>query len=71
MKSLIRKRDREHEEVVENRDGLGQTPQMTYKKEETYGTTLGGCVSCCASILIFGYVLTILGAYTFMEPNYG
>ena len=42
------------------RDQLADAPGMTYKGEETYGTTIGGCCSLCASIFIFFYVSLIL-----------
>ena len=54
-----------------DRDGLGQTPNMTYKQSETYGTTLGGCVSCCATIVIQLYIIVVLGSLIIMEKNYG
>ena len=44
---------------------------MTYKQNETYGTTIGGCFSSCATVLILGYVSIIMGAFFFMEPNFG
>ena len=52
------------------RDALGYTPQMTYKKKEQFGTTLGGCCSQVVCCFIFVYVVTILAAFGFGGRNY-
>ena len=52
-----------------DRDGLGATPQMTYKKNETYGTTLGGCCSVCCRFFILFYVSLVIVGF-FMTSNY-
>ena len=43
---------------------------MTYKQSETYGTTLGGCLSCTASIFILFYVSLNLWQFLFQGRNY-
>ena len=54
-----------------DKDGLGHTPAMTYKSRESHGTTIGGCVSVCATAAIWAYIGIILGAFFFMESSYG
>ena len=33
---------------------------MSYKKKESYGTVLGGCLSCFATAFIMSYVILVL-----------
>ena len=42
---------------------------MTYKGEESYGTSIGGCCSSCASIFIFLYISIIMTDYN-LTNNY-
>ena len=58
MKNYLRKRDQ-----------LADAPGLTYKGEETYGTTLGGFCSLCASVFVFFYLFIVLMNF-FMSPNY-
>ena len=49
---------------LRNNDGMGYRPQMTYKKKDKYGTSIGGCVTCCASLCIIAYIsLIITGSF--------
>ena len=47
------------------RDGLGATPQMTYKSNETYGTSLGGLFSCTCRYFIGFYVSLVFFGFFF------
>ena len=38
---------------------------MTYKKNPTYGTALGGCCSCVVSLCTAIYVMIIYSAFLF------
>ena len=58
MKNYLRKQDK-----------LADTPGMTYKGEETYGTTIGGCCSSCASIFITCYIFIIMTNFS-ITNNY-
>ena len=42
---------------------------MTYKGEETYGTSIGGCCSSVASIFIGIYIMVIMTDYN-LTNNY-
>ena len=57
------------QKFLRDNDSLGATPQMTYKKSESFGTTLGGCLSVCANIGIAFYVIIALLAF-FADPEY-
>ena len=59
MKKYLRRNDR-----------LGYRPQMTYKKEDQYGTSIGGCMTCCASMCILAYVTLILLASFILGRDY-
>ena len=50
-------------------DNLGKSPQMTYKKQLEFGTSIGGCCSTLARIFISTYVVCMLIAF-FTRPNY-
>ncbi len=52
------------------RDGLGYKPQMTYKRKEKFGTTIGGCFSCCAQLFVLTYVGTIIAAFIIGGRNF-
>lgn len=52
-------------QFFKEQDGLGATPHMTYKKRETFGTVLGGCLSCFASAFVITYVALISSAFVF------
>ena len=47
------------------KDAMGFTPQMSYRGEDSYGTTIGGCCSCCARLFILVYVSVILIGFCF------
>ena len=49
MKNYLRKKDK-----------LADTPGMSYKGEESYGTSIGGCCSCFASIFVLIYFNIII-----------
>ena len=42
---------------------------MSYKGEETYGTSIGGCCSFIASIFVSMYFIVILTNF-FITPNF-
>ena len=52
------------------RDSMGFTPQMTYKGREKYGTTLGGCFSCCVTIFVTTYVGLVIWAFILGGRDY-
>ena len=52
------------------RDGMGYTPQMTYKSKEKYGTTIGGCCSCCVSVFVTTYVVLLISAFLIGGRDY-
>ena len=58
MKNFLRKRDK-----------LADAPGMSYKGEETYGTSIGGCCSLLATILVTIYFVIILTNF-FVNNNY-
>ena len=58
MKNYLRKQDK-----------LADAPGMTYKGEETYGTSIGGCCSLFASIFVAIYFIVILTNF-FITPNF-
>ena len=59
MKNYLRKQDK-----------LADTPGMSYKGEETYGTSLGGCCSFSATIFTSLYFLVIMaGFYSTLDFN--
>lgn len=41
-------------------DKLGYSPQMSYKKNASFGTSIGGCSSLCARCFTFSYTIIIL-----------
>ncbi len=52
------------------RDGMGATPQMTYKSDETYGTALGGLFSCtCRYFIAFYVALVFFGFFSSRSFN--
>ena len=59
MKKYLRKNDR-----------LGFRPQMTYKKDDQYGTSIGGCMTCCATLCILAYITMILLASFILGKDY-
>ena len=52
MKNYFRKQDK-----------LADTPSMSYKGEETYGTSLGGCCSFFATIFVSIYFFVIIASF--------
>lgn len=48
---------------LRDKDALGTSPKMNYKKSETFGTTLGGCFSVCANAGIAFYVVIAMFAF--------
>ena len=52
MKNYFRKQDK-----------LADTPNMSYKGEETYGTSLGGCCSFFATIFTSIYFIVIIASF--------
>ena len=44
---------------------------MTYKKDDQYGTSIGGCMTCCANLCIFAYVILIIIGSFVLDRNYG
>ena len=59
MKKYLRRNDR-----------LGYRPQMTYKKDDQYGTSIGGCMTCCATLCILTYVALIFLASFILGRDY-
>ena len=57
-------------EYFRDKDGLGTWPKMNYKGKEMYGTTVGGMFSCAATLFVWFYVCTVLGAFLFGAKNY-
>ena len=54
---------------LRDKDSLGATPMMTYKKNAVFGTSIGGCCSLVARILMGTYInIILLGFYA--SPNY-
>ena len=51
-------------------DALGYRPQMTYKKDDQYGTSIGGCMTFCATLCILVYVTMILLASFILGKDY-
>ena len=43
---------------------------MSYKGKESYGTTLGGCFSLCATIFVFVYVILVFSAFLIGGRDY-
>ena len=41
-------------------DNLGASPQMSYKKSSTFGTSLGGCCSIIFNIIFGLYISSML-----------
>ena len=58
MKNYLRKQDK-----------LADAPGMSFKGEETYGTSIGGCCSLFGTILVVIYFVTILTNF-FITPNF-
>ena len=54
---------------MRRQDNLGKSPQMTYKKNLEFGTSIGGCCSTLARLFICTYVVCTLIAF-FSRPNY-
>ena len=50
---------------LRGKDALGATPNMTYKSEESFGTSLGGCCSCFVTIFVAFYVLLSFWSFFF------
>ena len=42
---------------------MADTPGMSYKGEETYGTSLGGCCSFFATIFVSIYFFVIIASF--------
>ena len=55
---------------LREQDSLGAVPQMSYKGNETYGTSIGGCCSCFCSIFILIYVALNFWAFLFTGRDY-
>ena len=53
-----------------DQDGMGATPQMSYKKKDRYGTVLGGCCSCCASVFVLVYVVLVFSGFVIGGRDY-
>lgn len=49
---------------------MGSTPQMTYKRKESFGTCLGGFFSCFASAFVVTYVSMITLAFFISGRSY-
>ena len=58
MKNYLRKQDK-----------LADAPGMSYKGEETYGTSIGGCCSLFATTFVAVYFISILTNF-FITPNF-
>ena len=43
---------------------------MTFKKKKSFGTVLGGCLSCCASLFVLIYVSLVLSSYIIVGRDY-
>ena len=43
---------------------------MSYKAKESYGTVLGGCLSCCATMFVITYVGLVLAAFFIGGKDY-
>ena len=54
---------------LRGQDVLGATPQMSYKKETTFGTSCGGCCSLIANITLVAYMIVMLIGFL-VEPSY-
>ena len=50
-------------------DQLGHSPQMTFKKNSTFGTSIGGCCSLSAKCLTWSYTIIMLVGF-FAERDY-
>ena len=59
MKKYLRRNDR-----------LGYRPQMTYKKDDQYGTSIGGCMTYWATFCILAYITMILLASFILGKDY-
>ena len=57
-------------QYCKDKDGLGATPQMSYKSHETYGTVLGGCCSQFACIFVITYVILALSGFILGGRDY-
>ena len=57
-------------QYCKDKDGLGATPQMSYKSQETYGTVLGGCCSQFACVFVITYVILALGGFIIGGRDY-
>ena len=47
-------------QYLRDKDGLGSSPHMTYKKNATFGTSVGGCCTLCANLFIICYLVIVL-----------
>ena len=47
-------------QYLREHDELGNAPQLTYKKQDAFGTALGGCCSIFANISLAIYVIVIV-----------
>ena len=54
---------------LKKKDGLGATPQMTYKSNESFGTACGGCCSVIARCSVLFYVSVVLFGF-FSDINF-
>ena len=57
-------------QYCKDKDGLGATPQMSYKSQETYGTVLGGCCSQFACVFVITYVILVLSGFIIAGRDY-
>ena len=55
---------------LREQDGLGAVPQMSYKGNEMYGTSLGGCFSCCCTYFIMIYIVLSFYAFLFAGRDF-
>ena len=57
-------------QFLKDQDALGATPGMTYKTKESFGTVVGGCLSCCVTIFVLVYVGLVVSAYIIGGRDY-
>ena len=55
---------------LKSQDQLGSPVYLNYKRQTTFGTIMGGCISVCTNIFFAIFILLQVWTWTFVKPQF-